>query len=133
MRISTDHVTLAAQNKTMCCEADVKFFGNSHVAADHAIVVETQADLFTNFLCNPHLWNGNPIARGKAVTFFAVNVLPTNSGEGEPRQPSHWQIKAEHLDIDWPFTYVGPAETSDAARPGSFVCPDVIARARSCL
>ena len=129
MRISTDHVTLAAQNKTMRCEADVKLFGNSRVAADHAIVVETQADLFANFLCNPHLWKGNPKERGEAVTFFAVNVLTPNSGEGEPRQPGQWQIKTGDLNIDWPFTYVGPAETSDAARTGSPVRPDVIARA----
>jgi hypothetical protein len=129
MRISTDHVTLAAQNKTMRCEADVKLFGNSRVAADHAIVVETQADLFANFPCNPHLWKGNPKERGEAVTFFAVNVLPANSGEGVPRQPGHWQIKTGNLNIDWPFTYVGPAETSDAVRTGSFVHPGEIARA----
>jgi len=100
MSISTDHVTLAAQNKTTRCEADVKLFGNSRVAADHAIVVETQADLFANFLCNPHLWKGNPKERGEAVTFFAVNVLPANSGEGVPRQPGHWQIKTGNLNID---------------------------------
>jgi hypothetical protein len=128
MRISTDHVTLAAQNKSMRCEADVTFFGTSRVAADQAIVVETQAALFANFLCNPHLWNGNRKARGKAVT-FAVNALPTNSGEGEPLQPGRWQIKAGHLDIDWPFTYVGSEETSDAARTGSLVRTDEIVRA----
>lgn len=57
-----NHVTLAAENKTMRCEADVKLFGKSLVAADHAIVVETQADLFAIFLCNPHLWSGLPKA-----------------------------------------------------------------------
>jgi hypothetical protein len=128
MRISTDHVTLAAQNKTMRCEADVELFGNSRVAADHTIVVETQADLFANFLCNPHLWYG-PKEPGHAVTFFAVNVLTPNSGEGEPRQPGQWQIKTGDLNIDWPFTYVGPAETSDAVRTGSLVHPGEIARA----
>jgi hypothetical protein len=45
----------AHQNKTMRCEADVTFIGTSRVAADQAIVVETQAALFANFLCNPHL------------------------------------------------------------------------------
>jgi hypothetical protein len=129
MRISTDHMTLAAQNKTMRCEADVTFFGTSRVAADQAIVVETQAALFANFLCNPHLWTGNRKARGKAVTFIAVNVRPTNSGEREPLQPGRWQIKAGHLDIDWPFTYLGSGEISDAARTGSLVRTDDIVRA----
>jgi len=129
MRISTDHVTIAAQNETMRYEADLAFIGTSRVAADQAIVVETQADLFTNFLCNRHVWNGNPKARGKAVTFFAVNVLPANLGEREPRQPGRWQIKSGHLDIDWPFTYVGSGGTNDAVRTGSLVRPDEIARA----